>query len=136
MRAIIDCLRDYVMEYPGLQEGMFCVDYLGADPTEYCLEAVPCDPVYRKYTDGGCLRQFLFLFASREFFSADVVQNSANAAFYEDFEQWIRENNEAGTLPDLDGREAISIEVLTSNYVFSADGDAARYQIQLRLIYQ
>lgn len=136
MRPIIDCLRDYIMEYPGLQDGMLCVDYLGADPTEYCLETVPCDPVYRKYTDGDCLRQFLFLFASREFFSADVVQNTANAAFYEDFERWIYANNQAGTLPDLDGREAISIEVLTSGYVFSADGDAARYQIQLRLIYQ
>ena len=49
---------------------------------------------------------------------------------------WIYENDLNGVLPVLDGHEAISIEVLTSGYVFDADGDAARYQIQLRLIYQ
>lgn len=136
MSAIIDSVRTYIMEFPGLQDGLFCVDYLGAEPTEYCVEAVPCDPIYQKYTDEGCLRQFLFVFASREFFSADVVQNTANAAFYEAFMDWIYDNNQAGVLPDLDGHEPVSIEVLTSGYVFDADADAARYQIQLRLIYE
>lgn len=136
MSAIIDSVRSYIMDFPGLQDGLFCVDYLGADPTEYCIEAVPCDPIYQQYTDGDCLRQFLFVFASREFFSADVEQNTANAAFYAAFMDWIYENNLDGVLPVLDGHEAISIEVLTSGYVFSADGDAARYQIQLRLIYE
>ena len=136
MSAIIDSVRTYLMQFEGLQDGLFCVDYLGADPTEYCVEAVPCDPIYQRYTDGDCLRQFLFIFASREFFSADVVQNTANAAFYEAFMDCIYENDLNGVLPVLDGHEAISIEVLTSGYVFDADGDAARYQIQLRLIYQ
>ena len=136
MSAIIDSVRTYIMEFEGLQDGLFCVDYLGADPTEYSVEAVPCDPIYKRYTDGGCLRQFLFVFASREFYSADVVQNTANAAFYAAFMDWIYENDLNGVLPVLDGHEAISIEVLTSGYVFDADGDAARYQIQLRLIYQ
>ena len=136
MSAIIDSVRTYLMQFEGLQNGLFCVDYLGAEPTEYCVEAVPCDPVYQRYTDGSCLRQFLFIFASREFFSADVVQNTANAAFYEAFMDWIHESNEEGVLPDLDGHEPVSIEVLTSGYVFDAEADAARYQIQLRLIYE
>ena len=136
MSAIIDSVRTYLMQFEGMRDGVFCVDYLGAEPTEYSIEAVPCDPIYQQYTDGDCLRQFLFVFASREFFSADVEQNTANAAFYEAFENWIYDNNQAGVLPDLDGHEPVSIEVLTSGYVFDADADAARYQIQCRLIYE
>lgn len=136
MSSIIDSVRSYIMTFDGLKDGMFSVNYLGADPVEYCVEAVPCDPIYQRYADGDCLRQFLFLFASREYFSADEVLNSANAEFYEAFENWIYDNNQEGVLPDLDGHEPVSIEVLTSGYVFDAEADAARYQIQLRLIYE
>lgn len=136
MSAIIDSVRSYIMDFPELQDGLFGVDCLGSKPIEYCVEAVPCEPIYQRYTDGSCLRQFLFIFASREFFSADVVQNTANAAFYEAFMDWIHDNNQEGVLPDLDGHEPVSIEVLTSGYVFDAEADAARYQIQLRLIYE
>lgn len=136
MSSIIDSVRSYIMTFDGLKDGMFSVNYLGADPVEYCVEAVPCDPIYQRYTDGDCLRQFLFLFASREYFSADEVLNSANAEFYEAFENWIYENNDSGILPDLDGHEAVSIEVLTSEYAIGANENTARYQVQLRLIYE
>ncbi|MBQ5686887.1 MAG: chloramphenicol resistance protein [Ruminococcus sp.] len=135
MKALIDCVRDFVMQYPNLKEGVLGVDFLGDNATEYCVEVVPCTPVFRQYTDGDCLKQFLFIFASREWFSADVVQNTENLAFYEDFGQWIREQNLSGNLPDLDGREPFSIEVMTGGYAFDADSNTARYQMQLRLIY-
>ena len=135
MKPVIDCIRTYLCGFPLLKEGLFGVDYLGRDATEYTVEAVPCDPVFRQYTDGGCMKQFLFLFASREWYSADAAQNTDNLAFYEELERWIRQNNLAGNLPDLDGREANSIEVLTSGYAFDADSSTARYQIQLRLTY-
>ena len=136
MKSLIDCVRDFVMQYPELkEESVLGVDYLGDTATEYCVEAVPSTPIFRQYTDGDCLKQFLFVFASREWYSADVVQNTENLAFYEDFGNWIREQNLNGDLPDLDGREPISIEVLTGGYVFDADANTARYQMQLRLIY-
>ncbi len=136
MKPIIDCLRDFIMSYPELKDGCLMVDYLGDKPVEYAIEAVPCDPVYRKYTDGGCMKQFLFLFASREVYAADVERCTENLAFYEEFERWINDQNNSDNLPDLDGREPVSIEVLTGGYAFSADGNTARYQIQLRLIYE
>lgn len=123
------------MQYPNLKEGALGVDFLGDNATEYCVEAVPCPPVFRQYTDGDCLKQFQFIFASREWYSADVVQNTENLAFYENFGKWIREQNRSGNLPDLDGREPFSIEVLTGGYAFDADANTARYQTQLRLIY-
>ena len=135
--SIIESIRDYMLTFPGLHEGDLCIDFLGTEPEQCSLEPVPCDPIYRKYTDGGALKQYLFVFASREYYSADVEQCAANQAFYEDFAAWVRSQNDAGNLPDLGtGKDAFSLEVLTSGYAFSEDAKTARYQIQLRLIYE
>lgn len=138
MTPIIQSIRDYVMQYPGLDEnGCLYVDYLGNEPIEYSVEAVPAEPFYRRYTDGDGIRQFLFLFASREYYSADVTQCIENLGFYEGFERWIREQNENGILPDLGpGREPIAVQVLTGGYGLSQDESTARYQMQLRLLYK
>ena len=135
MKPLIECVRDYIMEYPDLKDGCLLVDFLGDQAIEYSVETVPCNPMFKQYTDGGCMKQFLFLFASREFYSADVNQCIENLSFYENFESWIRANNLAGLLPDLDGRTPVAIEVLTDGYAFDADSSTARYQIQLRLLY-
>lgn len=137
MRTVIGALRDYIMRFPELKEGCLLIDYLGDEPIEYAIMPVPCDPVYKRYVDGGCQKQFLFIFASREFYSADVTQSIENLGFYEKFEDWIYEKNEEGELPDLGDRRApISLEVLTRGYAFAAEENTARYQIQLRLIYE
>lgn len=137
MKPLIECVRDFVLTFPALDEnGCLYVDYLGDKAIEYAVEAVPCNPVYRQYTDGGCMKQFLFLFASREYYSADVNQCIENLAFYENFANWIRQKNLSGDFPDLDGREPAAIEVLTGGYAFDADENTARYQMQLRLLYE
>ena len=137
MKSLIECVRNYILTFPELDEdGCLYVDYLGDQAIEYAVEAVPCDPVFRRYTDGGCMKQFLFVFASREFYSADVNQCIETLAFYEHFERWITDNNLNGELPDLDGRAPVSIEVLTGGYAFDAESNTARYQMQLRLLYE
>ncbi len=136
-KPVIECVRDYIMKFPGLKDGCFLVDFLGNQPIEYVVETVPGDPVYKKYTDGSCMKQFLFLFASREFYSEDVSRCLENNAFYERFGEWITERNFNGILPDLgDSRNPVSIEVLTGGYAFDADTNTARYQIQMRLLYE
>lgn len=136
MKPMIECVRDYVMLFPELKDGCLLVDYLGSEAVEYTVESVPCEPIYQQYTDGDCMKQFLFIFASREYYSADVNQCIQNLSFYENFERWIFDRNHDGVLPDLDGRIPVSIEVLTGGYAFDCDADTARYQIQLRLIYE
>lgn len=136
MKPLIECVREYVMAFPGLKDGLLLVDHLGSEAVEYTVETVPCSPVYRQYTDGDCMKQFLFVFASREYYSADVNQCIENLAFYEQFQNWIRTCDREGILPDLDGRIPISIEVLTGGYAFDCDGSTARYQMQLRLLYE
>ena len=133
--SIIEALREYIIQFPDLPEGAVCVDFLGAEPSQFTLEAVPCDPVYRRYTDGGALKQYLFVFASRFYFGADVTLCMENQVFFEKLEAWVRSNDRAGILPKLSDAEAVRLDVVTSGYVFSESPDTARYQMQLRLIY-
>ena len=136
MKPVIECIRDYVMLFPDLKDGCLYVDFLSSEPIEYSVEAVPCERIFKKYVDGDCMKQFLFIFASREFYGEDVNQQIENLAFYEHFEDWIYSRNQEGILPDLDGRMPVSLDVLTGGYAFDADTSTARYQIQLRLLYE
>ena len=125
------------MEFPELKDGCLCVDFLGNEPIEYVVEKFPCDPVYKKFIDGSCIKQFIFIFASREFYSEDVNQCIENNDFYEKFEDWINENNYNGIFPDLgENRTPVEISVITGGYAFDVGANTARYQIQLRLLYE
>lgn len=136
MKPVIECVRDFIMTFPELKDGALMIDYLNSDATEYVIEAVPCDPFYKKYTDGGGLKQFQFLFASREVYSADISQLTENSAFYENFKDWILHTQTSVLNSFLDGRTAAFLEIQQNDYVFDSDADTARYQMQLNLVYQ
>ena len=112
------------------------VDYLGAEPTEYTVDGVPSGEVLKTYVDGSSIRQFTFIFASREFYGASVMLQLENAGFYQQFSEWIQKQNKKKNFPVLDGgKEAREIAVVTGGYLFSGSADTARYQIQCRLTY-
>ena len=134
---IIDGLRDYIRKCPCLEKFNNAVrvnvNYLAADTTTYTIEEVPTEPILKKYLDGSSKRQYNFIFASRESYGSDVLQNINNSGFYEEFVNWIESNEE---LPILgDNLEALKVEVLTSAYVIAVTEDTARFQIQLSLKY-
>lgn len=134
---IIDGLRDYIRKCPCLEKFNNAVrvnvNYLADDTTTYTIEEVPTEPILKKYLDGSSKRQYNFIFASREPYGSDVLQNIANSGFYEEFVNWIENNEE---LPILGNNlEALKVEVLTSAYVIAVTEDTARFQIQARLVY-
>ena len=135
MKPVIECIRDFIMTFPELKDDCLMIDYLSDKPIEYSVESVPCDRIYKKYTDGGCIKQFLFVFASREAYSADINQLIENSAFYEHFENWILDTSQETLNAFLDSRNAVGLNILTGGYLFDADYNNARYQIQLRLLY-
>lgn len=135
--AIIESIRDFIAGCPLLKNGVLLnVDRLGATSIEYTVDGEITNPVLRQYTDGSSLRQFEFVFASREKYGADTLQNIANSGFYEDFADWIETQSNAGNLPEL-GKYRVPqyIEVLSGGYVFDSDDSTARYQIQLKFVY-
>lgn len=138
--TIIESIRNFIKKCPYLEEFegaiRIGVDYLDKETTTYSIEKVPCNPIIKKYVDGSCKKQELFIFTSRESYGPDIINNLNNINFYENLVSWLEEKNRTGDLPILDGkREVEKIEILTNGYAFQTDIDKARYQIQLRLIY-
>ena len=137
---IIDGLRTYIRKCPALRKYNKAVkvnvDYLEDKPTTYSIEEVPSDVVIQKYVDGSSKRQYVFVFASREIYSEDVIDNINNSGFYEDFAEWLEEQTNNDNLPFIgDDKEVLKIEAMTNGYAFKTDVDTARYQIQCRMIY-
>lgn len=135
--SIIESLRTWFASCPLLKDGLLNVDYLGADEVEYTIDAdQPTSPVLRNYTSGSSLRQFPFVFASRETYGADTLQNIANSGFYEELAAWVEQQSDAGDLPELDEyRIPQYIEVLSNGYPFDTGDNTARYQITMNFVY-
>lgn len=134
--SIINALEKYFIGCELLKDGALRVDYLGEKPVEYTVEVLPCDPVVKRYLGGSTVRQYLFAFGSREFYSQERLQNIQNSAFYERLADWVETKSMSGVLPELpDGMEAQQLEVVSSGYLFDGSMTNARYQIQLRLLY-
>lgn len=138
--SIIESVRKFIKTCPHLVE--YCgavrvnVDYLSENPTTYSIEAVPVNPILKKYINGDTVRQFVFVFCSRESYGEDVRNNIDNCGFYENFSNWLEECTLESKLPILDeDMEAWGIECLTSGYAFDTNADNARYQIQVKLKY-
>ena len=134
--SIIEAVRSYVCTCPLLKDGAIHVDYLGDLPSEYTIDGVPTSSIVKFYADGGALKQFTFIFASREYYGEDTLNNIANSNFYEEFAAWLDVQSSAGVLPVLDeGRIAQRIEAISTGYLFDGTAGNARYQIQCRLTY-
>ncbi|MFQ4633729.1 chloramphenicol resistance protein [Clostridioides difficile] len=136
--TIVESVREFIKKCPYLDEfaKSINVEFLGEEFTSYTLETVPSETVIKRFINGDSIKQFIFIFASRECFGSDVMQNIENSQFYEQFADWIYRENLSGNLPTLSGnKEAMSLEVSTPGYLVQTSIDTAQYQIQLKLKY-
>ena len=133
---MIDEIKSFIETCPLLSGDSINVNYLGNERKTYSIETSPTSPIVKEYADGGKLCQQLFVFASRELYSASTEKNTEVTRFYEDFSAWIQEQNKQRNLPKLSSScVAQSIEVLTEQYLDDVGNTDARYQIQCRLVY-
>ena len=136
---IIESVKNFILTCPHLAElSAVNVDFLPDSPDTYSLEEVPTNSVIQTYLDGTQERQFVFVFASRFYYSDETRNNIENSGFYEDFSDWLDEQTNKGIFPVMrDGLTPSKIEAMSSGYLFDVSGDLsnARYQIQCRLIY-
>ena len=136
---IIESVKDFILKCPHLAElTAINVDFLPESPDTYSIEQVPTNAVIQTYLDGSQERQFVFVFASRLYYSDEIRNNIENCGFYEAFSDWLDEQTKTGNLPIMrDGLTPTKIEAMSSGYLFDVSGDLsnARYQIQCRLIY-
>lgn len=137
---IIDSLRNYIRTCPHLDTFNNAikvnVNYLEPNTDTYSIEEVPINPIVKKYVNGDSIRQYAFIFTSREPYGIDVLQNIDNSGFYEKFADWIENQNNNEIFPLLDnGLEPLEIKVTSTGYAFAVTEDTAQFQIQLRLKY-
>lgn len=134
--SIIEGVTDYFLSCPLLKDGVFRVDALGSSPVEYAIETGLTSPVLQTYIDGSSIRQYQFNFNSREAYSMDRIIAIQSESFYEDFCNWVEEQNTIGNLPEMpEGCEAQSLTVLAPGYMLDATMENAFYQVQLQLQY-
>lgn len=134
--TIIQAVRDYVATCPLLAGGTVHVDFLSPEEGCYSVDVTPGEPVVKQYMDGSSVRQFLFRVTSRALYGDDIRQNLDNIGFFEQFAEWVEEQNLFRSLPDLGpGKKCRQLEVTTSGYVFEENTNYACYQIQCRLTY-
>lgn len=136
-KSTVENIRDYMQTYPQMAEfARVNIDYLGNEPTEYTIDTVPTNPIVKTYTSGDSIRQLVFVFASREYYGPEIIENLANSDFYEKLADWFEKQTRARRLPILgSGKKARKIEALTSGFAFATDTDTAQYQIQCKLTY-
>ena len=99
--TIIDKIRKYIATCPYLKDGKIGVDYLDNKETAYSIEPIPIKPIHSDFIDGSGTEQYAFVFASRESYGSETVQNMLNSSFYELFSKWIKQNNRNGILPEI-----------------------------------
>ncbi|MGL5382477.1 MAG: chloramphenicol resistance protein [Culicoidibacterales bacterium] len=136
--TITQAVLDYLNQCPLLEafNRGINVDYLEEHIDSYTIEETPHEPIVKRYVDGSSIRQYEFLFASRESYGPEVFQNLENNGFYERFSEWVEEQNMLGNLPIMaDSLLSQKIECVTNGYAFQTAEDKARYQIQMRLTY-
>jgi hypothetical protein len=128
---MIDSIRTYMITCPYLDdERVINVDYL-TNELSYSIEPIPSDPYVKRFVDGGGIKQFQFAFTSKE--SYDASETIGINQFYEQFSEWIELQNDLGIYP-FEG--CTGIEIMTSGYLFDSESANARYQIQLRVLYE
>lgn len=137
---IIKSIRDYMRNLKCLDTFnnviKVNVNFLDDEIDTYSIEEVPIEPIIKKYVNGDSIRQYAFIFTSREPYGPEVLQNIDNSGFYEKLADEIEKNNYNDILPELDkGLEPISIEVTSTGYAFAVTESKAQFQIQLKLKY-
>lgn len=134
---IIEKIREYMLTCPYLDDhAKINVDYLGTNAVEYSIDSVPSTETIKEYVNGDKIKQYMFVYGSREYYGPDALQNMENNGFYEKVSDWLEEKTRKDDLPDLsEDRQAIKVETLSNGYLFHADEEKARYQMQARLVY-
>jgi len=134
--TLIESVRNYILTCPFLEDYKLSVDFLSNEES-YTIDPVPSETLIEADILGNETNQFLFVFASREYYGEDALNNMENSGFYEKFSDWIKENNDNGILPVLEtGKTATEIQALGLGYLMNNDDSTARYQIQLRMVYE
>ena len=110
------------------------IDMLSNAIGDYSLDKIPTQTEVEKWITGVEIHRDVFSLRSKKAYSQDFVVNLENIGFFEAFENKIKDNNEKGVLPDIEGIEGI--ECLNCGTLNIADTNEAIFDIQIQITYK
>lgn len=134
---MIEQIRTYIATCPHLNEfAELNVDYLVDKVSAYSVnEGVSYNPIVSKDILGNEECQFQFTFDARLYWNEEVANNVDNSKFFENFREWLRNNDKNKIFPKIDGVEIESISAITNGYLFATNADEAIYRISCVMNY-
>ena len=140
MDTIIEGLRDYLSLCPLLADSKINVDYLPEGTkrsgVEYSIDSEPAEEIIQRYVSGSALCQYVFAIRSVNDYSPDVLQQLTNSGLFEQLSAWFRAQTKNKMMPEMPkGMTAYAVEAQSTAYLAAEFADAAKYQIQCRIVY-
>ena len=134
---MIEQIRNYIATCPHLNEfAELNVDYLIDKVSTYSVnEGVSYNPVISKDIIGNEECQFQFTFDARLYWNEEIANNVDNSRFFENFREWLRNNNKNKIFPQIEDIKIESISAITNGYLFATNADEAIYRISCVMNY-
>ncbi len=134
---MIDKIREYISNCPCLDEfAAINVNCLVDKAKAYSVnEGAGYNPVINTDLCGNKEMQFQFTFDAKFHWNEEVQNNVDNSKFFEDFRNWLEENDEKGIYPDIEGIEPLTISATTNGFIFATNTDEAIYRISCKFTY-
>lgn len=109
-------------------------DMLDSEPENYSLNKMPVQTEVEKWIIGNEICHDIYSFRSRKVYSTSTINNLQNIGFFEEFENKIKDNNEKGILPEIDGIQ--EIKCLNCGSLNIAESNTAVFDVQVEITYQ
>ena len=100
-------------------------------------EGASYNPIITTDILGNEESQFQFTFDAKFHWNDEIANNVDNSNFFENFSNWLRENNNNKIFPTI-GSDDISITSISANsngYIFDTSSDEAIYRISCVMNY-
>ena len=131
-KSKIELIKEFIETCPLLKNGKVNVDYIKDKPQSYSIDETPATTVLIQYPDGGSRNQILFDFSIQASFSA--LENIKNSKFCDDFTEWIKEQDNNGNVPKIDG--ICWIKCLGRGTILQTTDSTAIYVIPMQVVYE
>lgn len=134
--ALVDYVVEYLSECPALIDERINVNYLDGDVPACSLDSVACQPVLKRYADGGALCEKRFALSVRFETTKSVSRNLTGARRCEEIERWIFEQVKEGRLPFLgEGVVPVKLDLIKNFGITHANDATVRFESILSLVY-
>ena len=133
---MIESMLEFLSDCPAFEGKKINVNYLDGASTSYSLEDVPCEPVLRRYADGGKLCVKKFVLAMREESSLSNKRNLEVSKECQRIEKWIECRVREGNLPDAgEGIIPLSLEITKSFGAVQTASSDMRFETHLKFVF-